>query len=203
MSYQQSKIRQLLNHFSLEQFCMMVYDEPLGRPLYERLRPGTLGQLPHWLLTESRYYAPLLRWVKRNHPTRYRQYAPYAENPFHVGSGYLHEASAFYGRQRLLREVKGALQQYQNVAILSQSRRGSSSFLYHLVATKATYQTKQALKTRKIIKPSRRVRPKRHKVDPQKWEQALLAMSAWTEEEIQEIEKAREYINQWQPRQFA
>ncbi len=31
------------------------------------------------------------------------------------------------------------------------------------------YQTKQTLKTRKIIAPSRRVRPKRHKVDPQQW----------------------------------
>ncbi len=40
-----------------------------------------------------------------------------------------------------------------------------------------TYQTQQTLKTRKIIAPSRRVRPKRHKVDPQKWEQALLASS--------------------------
>ncbi len=39
------------------------------------------------------------------------------------------------------------------------------------------YQTKQTLKTRKIIAPSRRVRPKRHKVDPLKWEQALLASS--------------------------
>ncbi|GEM_PF-5762536 len=139
MSYQQSKIRQLLRHFSPEQLCIMVYDEPLGRPLYERLRPGTLGQLPQWLLADSRYYAPLLQWVKRNHPTRYRQYAPYAENPFHVGSGYLHAEADFYGRQRLLREVKGALQK-QNVAILSpRPRMGSSSFLYHLVATKATW----------------------------------------------------------------
>jgi len=30
----------------------------------------------------------------------------------------------------------------------------------------------------------------------------LLTISQWTEEEISEIEKAREYVNQWQPKAF-
>ncbi|MCB1194502.1 MAG: hypothetical protein KDK90_28980 [Leptospiraceae bacterium] len=41
------------------------------------------------------------------------------------------------------------------------------------------------------------------KIDTQKWKQELLKMSVWTEEEIQEIENARDYINQWKPKQFA
>jgi len=37
----------------------------------------------------------------------------------------------------------------------------------------------------------------------QEWQQSLLTMSAWADDDIQEIEQAREYINQWQPQEFA
>jgi len=118
----------------------MLYDAPRLLPLYQRLKPArSAEQLTAWLMAERGYHVPLLQAIKRNHPARYQHYAPYAENPFHSGGGYLHEAAAFYGRGQLLREVKAILQQYQNVAILSEPRLGSSSFLYHLVATKATW----------------------------------------------------------------
>lgn len=39
-------------------------------------------------------------------------------------------------------------------------------------------------------------------VDKKKWTQELLKISTWTEKEIKEIEKSRNYINQWKPRQF-
>jgi hypothetical protein len=37
------------------------------------------------------------------------------------------------------------------------------------------------------------------KIDRKKWEEDLLKASTWTEEEIQEVEKSRGYINQWKP----
>ena len=40
------------------------------------------------------------------------------------------------------------------------------------------------------------------KFDKQKWEQDLLKISVWTEKDVQEIEKARKYINQWKPKEF-
>ena len=36
----------------------------------------------------------------------------------------------------------------------------------------------------------------------EKWKSSLLTMSVWTEEAIGEIEKARVFINQWQPQQL-
>jgi len=141
MPYQPNKLRQLLSHFTPEQLYFMLYDAPRLLPLYQRLKPGrSAEQLTAWLMAERGYHAPLLQAIKRNHPALYQQYAPYAENPFHSGGGYLHEAAAFYGRGQLLREVKGILQQYQNVAILSpQPLLGASSLLYHLWLTRAQW----------------------------------------------------------------
>ncbi len=34
------------------------------------------------------------------------------------------------------------------------------------------------------------------------WKKALLTISVWTDEEIEEIYKAREYINKWKPKIF-
>lgn len=36
----------------------------------------------------------------------------------------------------------------------------------------------------------------------ERWRQSLLTMPAWSEKEISEIEQAREYVNQWQPREL-
>ncbi len=36
----------------------------------------------------------------------------------------------------------------------------------------------------------------------EQWRKDLLTTSVWTEAEINEIKKAREYINQWKPKQF-
>lgn len=36
----------------------------------------------------------------------------------------------------------------------------------------------------------------------EQWKEQLLAMSVWTEAEINAIHEAREYINQWTPQQF-
>jgi hypothetical protein len=39
-------------------------------------------------------------------------------------------------------------------------------------------------------------------ISKEEWKKQLLTISQWTEEEISEIEKAREYVNQWQPKAF-
>jgi len=36
----------------------------------------------------------------------------------------------------------------------------------------------------------------------EKWRNKLLTTSVWTDSEINEINKAREYINQWKPKQL-
>ncbi len=36
----------------------------------------------------------------------------------------------------------------------------------------------------------------------EQWRKSLLTTSVWTDAEIDEINKAREYINQWKPEQF-
>lgn len=41
------------------------------------------------------------------------------------------------------------------------------------------------------------------KIPVTEWQKELLTISAWTEDEIHEIEKAREFINQWNPKQFS
>jgi hypothetical protein len=39
-------------------------------------------------------------------------------------------------------------------------------------------------------------------ISKEEWKKQLLTVSQWTEEEISEIEKAREYVNQWRPKEF-
>lgn len=36
----------------------------------------------------------------------------------------------------------------------------------------------------------------------EQWRQELLTTSVWTDSDIEEINKAREYINKWKPKQF-
>jgi len=42
----------------------------------------------------------------------------------------------------------------------------------------------------------------KRKTELAEWKKELLTTSVWTDEEIAEIEKAREYINSWQPKEF-
>ncbi len=53
-------------------------------------------------------------------------------------------------------------------------------------------------KDRIVIQPKSPLPVQEH----EKWRQSLLTIPAWSEEEILEIEQAREYINQWQPREL-
>ena len=39
-------------------------------------------------------------------------------------------------------------------------------------------------------------------ISKEEWLKSLLTISQWSEEEIHEIEKGREYINQWQPKEL-
>ena len=43
---------------------------------------------------------------------------------------------------------------------------------------------------------------RKRKIEIAEWKKELLKTSVWTDEEIHEIEKAREYINSWRPRKF-
>lgn len=40
------------------------------------------------------------------------------------------------------------------------------------------------------------------KVEVEAWRKQLLSTSVWTESEINALQEAREFINQWQPKQF-
>lgn len=44
-----------------------------------------------------------------------------------------------------------------------------------------------------------KTRPNRKKVDKKK---ILLGMSCWTDQDIQELDRVREHMNQWQPETF-
>ncbi|MBE7471355.1 MAG: hypothetical protein DPW09_20860 [Anaerolineae bacterium] len=39
-------------------------------------------------------------------------------------------------------------------------------------------------------------------ISKEEWKKRLLRISAWSDEEVAEIERAREYLNQWQPRRL-
>lgn len=41
------------------------------------------------------------------------------------------------------------------------------------------------------------------KINIEHWKQQLLKTSVWSEADIEEIYKVREYINQWKPPQFS
>lgn len=60
-------------------------------------------------------------------------------NPFYVG-GRINDPTLFFGRQRLLREVKGTLNNHNNVSIVGDSQIGKSSLLYYLYATREAWE---------------------------------------------------------------
>jgi hypothetical protein len=41
------------------------------------------------------------------------------------------------------------------------------------------------------------------KISKEDWKEKLLKTSVWNEEDIEKIHQARDYINQWKPRQFS
>jgi len=59
---------------------------------------------------------------------------------------------------------------------------------------------KQAILT--LIKTDPSLNDKIINSDHKNWRKELLNTSVWSESEINEIFKAREYVNKWQPEQF-
>jgi len=53
-----------------------------------------------------------------------------------------------------------------------------------------------------LIKKNDSVSKKTNKHSLNQWRNELLKTSVWTDSEIDEIYKAREYINKWTPNQF-
>lgn len=53
-----------------------------------------------------------------------------------------------------------------------------------------------------LIKEDSTATPKYDKQKHEQWRNELLTTSVWSDAEIDEINKAREYINQWKPEQF-
>jgi len=53
-----------------------------------------------------------------------------------------------------------------------------------------------------LIKEIASVAKKTNKYSLNQWRNELLKTSVWTDSEIDEIYKAREYINKWTPNQF-
>ncbi len=58
------------------------------------------------------------------------------DNPFFTG-GRIREAGQFFGRQRLLREMRGELQKRCSVSLMGAAQMGKSSLLYYLYLTRA------------------------------------------------------------------
>lgn len=56
-------------------------------------------------------------------------------NPFYVG-GRINDPALFFGRQRLIREIRSELIKRSNVSIIGDSQIGKSSLLYYLYATR-------------------------------------------------------------------
>ena len=53
-----------------------------------------------------------------------------------------------------------------------------------------------------LIKTDSIITQRHTKAFQEKWRKQLLTTSVWTDSEINEIYKAREYINKWKPQQF-
>lgn len=59
-------------------------------------------------------------------------------NPFRV-DGRINDPGLFFGRQRLIRELRGELKKRTNVALVGESQIGKSSLLYYLYQTRADW----------------------------------------------------------------
>lgn len=59
-------------------------------------------------------------------------------NPFYPG-GKINEPQLFFGRQRLIREIRAELQKMNNFSLVGPSQIGKSSLLYYLYATRADW----------------------------------------------------------------
>jgi len=59
-------------------------------------------------------------------------------NPFYTG-GRINDPEFFFGRERLIREVRSELKKRSSVSLVGQSQMGKSSLLYYLYATRAEW----------------------------------------------------------------
>ncbi|NUM77913.1 hypothetical protein HUU40_26425 [candidate division KSB1 bacterium] len=53
-----------------------------------------------------------------------------------------------------------------------------------------------------LLRPEHSPDKSRRKAGMEDWRRQLLSTSVWTESEINAMQEAREFINQWQPKQF-
>ena len=128
----------LLTELTPTELLIMCYDVAELHPFYRRLtRHSDPARLRVWLTESPAAHKPLLAWLRQNQPRLYGRYASKRpENPFHIGRGYLHQPEQFFGRERLLRELRGLLSDWMNVALRGEAQWGRSSVLYHLYATR-------------------------------------------------------------------
>lgn len=61
-----------------------------------------------------------------------------ASNPFHP-RGRINDPAQFFGRERLVREVRGELLKMSSVSVIGEPEIGKSSLLYYLYATRAEW----------------------------------------------------------------
>jgi len=132
------QLKQLLNQLSLLDLHFLCYD--VVPTLYLRITTQTPpDRLIHWLMAETTAHTSLIAYLKKNHVEAYTTCLRLRPtNPFVFGS-YLSQIEQFFGRQRLLRELKATLQGFQNIALHGQTRMGRSSLLYHLHLTRAQW----------------------------------------------------------------
>ncbi len=64
--------------------------------------------------------------------------SPSSLNPFHSG-GRINDPQHFFGRERLLREIRAELAKRSSVSLVGESEMGKSSLLYYLYATRADW----------------------------------------------------------------
>ncbi|MEM7111594.1 MAG: AAA family ATPase [Chloroflexota bacterium] len=105
--------------------------------------PRRLAKIRHNIEREEQELARLKQKLANlGKPTSPQPLAPaptnYAANPFFIG-GRINQPNHFFGRQRLLRELRQALQKRSNVSLVGGSQMGKSSLLYHLYHSRAEW----------------------------------------------------------------
>lgn len=61
-----------------------------------------------------------------------------APNPFFTG-GRIHDPGQFFGRERLVREIRAELAKHSSISLVGESQIGKSSLLFYLYATRAEW----------------------------------------------------------------
>ena len=138
----------LIAHFNLDELDRLCFDlriDPERLPHRERGLDERAHQLILYLRGQRRLADLVLSCRKlRPHVADDWQALvdalpkPNVRNPFFAG-GRINDPAQFFGRERLLRELRGDLSALHSVSIVGEAQIGKSSLLYHLYNTRQSW----------------------------------------------------------------